>query len=325
MRVSVYKTFELDDNQWQMIVDGFNESFGLHATINKFKKGWYVSNPWGYAFHALALDDEGELMAYNVFTPIQYNDDIKAVVSGSTFVRKKFRKHIMLFAKMIAALRTRCLSEGFSLEVGVPNHNSLDYHLKINKVSYVADLSYYMLPISLSKSSGKHLPKPVDLIWKQVLKCHLLANQILSYCFNTKENPKRFSVNTNEDFYRTRFSNTEYQVVDVGSFRFVFRVYEEEGRRVAYLMDFREYGTRTYQALVKAVKYIVDVNKNVDAVLFVGFMHLKQGLMVKLPKKIVPKRLPLTCYVIDQSINDKFNGILNSDNWSFSLMNFDVR
>lgn len=324
-RIVVYRTDEISDELWTQIVDGFNEAFDLHSTVEGFKHGWYVANPWGYAFHAMAFADDGDLMAYNVFTPAQYENGIKVVVSGSTFVRKKYRKNVMLFGLLIKALRKRCADEGFDLEVGVPNHNSLKYHFKVNKVSMVKDLTYYVLPICLSKTAGKSLPSFVDGMWTVFLKVHLAMNVALSRIFNTRERRRPYSIATDEAFYSSRFKSKDYtSIVTDKCDRIVYRVYPEEGKRVAYLMDFRTDGHKTYRALVDACRYIIG-HERVDAILYVGFMHLGQGLMVKLPKQMVPKRLPLTCYVLNKEEQGRFDGITNPDNWNFSLMSFDVR
>ena len=115
--IIVKRTHEISDELWAKIVDGFNESFGSKMTVDGFKRGWYVANPWGYAYHAMAIDEDGELMAYNVFTPAQYENNIKVVISGSTFVRKKYRKNVMLFSSLIKALRKQCQADGFDIEV----------------------------------------------------------------------------------------------------------------------------------------------------------------------------------------------------------------
>jgi hypothetical protein len=46
---------------------------------------------------------------------------------------------------------------------------------------------------------------------------------------------------------------------------------------------------------------------------------------LKLPKKMVPKRLPLVYFLLNDQEREKFQGIADSKNWSFSLMSFDVR
>lgn len=322
--ISIKLTHEIDKEQWQKIADGFNESFETNVTVDHLLNGWYISNPWGYAYHALVFDQNDELMAFNTFAPMRYDHGINVVVSGSTFVRKKFRKNVMIMALMFNALRERVAEDGFDIQVGVPNHNSVKYALKINKERLIDDLSYYVLPISLSKTLGKPLPGFVDSLWRGALKLHMMLNGLFSTIFNSKERKRQFSCDVSEESFKSRFGNPTYKRVNIGETRFAYRVYQEEGKQVAYLMDCRKNGEKSYQSLVQACRYIC-AQEDVDAILYVGFMHLKQCLLVKLPKKMAPKRLPLVYYILNEKDKEKFNGIGVADNWCFSLMSFDVR
>ena len=284
--ISIKLTHEIDDKLWQEIVDGFNESFDSHLTVEQIRNGWYVLNPWGYAYHAIVTDENDELMAFNAFTPMRYDNGIKVVVSGSTFVRKKFRKNVMLMALMFDALRKRVAQDEFDIQVGVPNHNSVKYALKINKERLIDDLSYYVLPVTLSKTLGKSLPGFVDALWRVALKLHLLCNVAASSLFNTKERKRHFSCDVSDESFEKRFNNQSYSKVNIANTRFAYRVYPEEGKQVAYLMDCRENGMKSYKSLVNACRYICS-HESVDAILYVGFMHLKQCILVKLPKKML--------------------------------------
>jgi len=323
-KIYVKLTHEISDGLWQKIVDGFNESFDSKVTVDGMRNGWYVSNPWGYAYHAVVMDENEELMAFNTFTPMRYENSINVVVSGSTFVRKKFRKNVMLMALMFKALRERVAQDGFDIQVGVPNHNSVRYALKVNKERLIGDLAYYVLPISLSKTLGKHLPGFVDALWRSVLGLHLAFNDLLSSVINTKEKKRYFSCDVSDESFNKRFDSQTYKKVVMDDSRFSYRVYQEDDKLVAYLMDCRNNGVKTYKSLVRACRYIKNKEK-VDAILYVGFMHLMQCLLVKLPKIMEPKRLPLVYYILNGKDQEKYSGIEVADNWCFSLMSFDVR
>lgn len=322
--VVIKLTHEIDGEVWQKVADGFNESFGLNVTVEHLLNGWYVSNPWGYAYHALIFDQNGELMAFNTFTPMRYENGLNVVVSGSTFVRKKFRKNVMLMAMMFNGLRKRVAEDGFDIQVGVPNHNSVKYALKINKERLIDDLSYYVLPISLSKTIGRSLPRIIDASWRCALHLHVAFNGVFSSLFDSKEEKRLFSCDVGDESFNKRFGSPEYKKVNLGTTRFSYRIYQEEGKLVAYLMDCRKNGMKSYRSLVQACRYIMR-KESVDAILYVGFMHLMQGLLLKLPKKMVPKRLPLVYFLLNDREREKFQGIADSKNWSFSLMSFDVR
>lgn len=89
-------------------------------------------------------------------------------------------------------------------------------------------------------------------------------------------------------------------------------------------MDFREGNSRTYLSLMKAIRTIAKTEQ-VDMILFVGFLHMKQMGLIKCPKRFIPKRLPLTYCVLDRTDKEKYSDMQLSNNWDFSLMNFDVR
>lgn len=324
MEVKVVKTFEIVDSLWEQITNGFNESFGLNVPVEAMKFAFCVRNKLGYGYHAIALADDGELMGYNVFSPVFYKGGLKAVVSGSTYVRPKYRSNEMLFMNMVQALRKAVIEDGYKVEIGVPNHNSERFALKVLKFKPVAELDYYILPLNLSRNLSKSSLTLLDGIVKVGARLHIWLNAMHSFLFNTKEKTVKYELEYDENYGNYRFGGGNYSSYDNGKYKAYWLIYDENGAKAAYLMDFRENGKRTYKALYQAVKAIVKEDE-VDAVLFVGFLRLKQILLFKVPKKFVPKRLPLTYYVLNKEDKDSYSDMQDENNWNFSLMNFDVR
>jgi hypothetical protein len=46
---------------------------------------------------------------------------------------------------------------------------------------------------------------------------------------------------------------------------------------------------------------------------------------MKVPKIKEPKKLPLTCDILDKNNVNLYSDMLNLKNWNFGLKNFDVR
>lgn len=324
MKILVLKTNEISDELWSSISEGFNESFSLNSTPERMRNAFCVRNREGYGYHAIALSDEGELMGYNVFSPVFYKNGLKTVVSGSTFVRPKFRVHEMLFLNMVQELRKAVINDGYQVEIGVPNHNSEKFALKILKFKLVAELNYYILPFNLSKSLNKPQLKFADGIVLQLSKLHLLCQSVFSSLFNNSEKEVKYELDLDDNYWNYRLRNGCYKEYQNGIFQAHWLPYNENGTKAVYLMDFRESNKRTYRSLVKALKEI-SRREDVDMILFVGFLHLKQLGLFKCPKKFVPKRLPLTYYVLNKSEREKFSDMQDTKNWNFSLINFDAR
>lgn len=324
MDIQVLKTYEISDSLWKQITEGFNESFGLHKTVEEMKNAFCIKNKEGYGYHALAIAEDGELAGYNVFSPTYYKGGLKAVVSGSTYVRPKYRRNEMLFMNMVQALRRVVSEDGFRVEIGVPNHNSEKFALKVLKFKPVAELNYYILPLNASRILNKRQLRVLDGFIRLCAKVHMLLNSFC-YCFyNVKERPAKYELEYDDKYWDYRFGGSEYTTYKEGCFQAHWLLYDENCAKVAYLMDFREKSKRSYRSLFKAVKAILK-SRNVDAVLFVGFLHMNQPLLLKIPKRFVPKRLPLTYYVMNKDDKDVFSDMQDKNNWNFSLENFDVR
>lgn len=324
MEVKVLKTFEISDSLWKQIAEGFTESFERPCSAEALKTGFCVQNKLGYGYHALALSDEGELMGFNTFSPVFYKKGLKSVVSGSTFVRKKFRSNDLLFMDLMQALRKRVKDDGYLFEVGVPNHNSRNFAAKILKCKYIGDLNYYILPVHILKCIGRTSFYFMDYLNHIFVYIYVMLMMMFSTIVNTKEKVVKYELETDEEYWRARFDERRYSRYKKGNFHAYYRMYNEDGIKTAYLMDFREGDRRTFRALSKAVHTILK-KEDVDAILFVGFLRMLQGVLIKAPRRFIPKPLPLTYYILNKADKSKFGDMDNVDNWNFSLMNFDVR
>ena len=324
MEIKVFKTPEVPNDLWIKIAEGFNESFELNVTAEGMKNGFCTKNKNGYGYHAIALSDDGEVMGYNVFSPVYYKDGLKTVVSGSTFVRPKYRIHEMLFMNMVQALRKAVIADGFDVEIGVPNHNSEKFALKILKFNPVSELDYYILPFNISRCLNKPHLSIIDGIVQLLSNFHLFCQTGISSLFDIKERNVKYDLDYDEEFWNYRLGGGNYKKYQQGEYHAYWLPYNEDGTKAVYLMDFRKGLKRTYSALVKAVKQI-QRTEDVDMILFVGLLPLKQFCLIKCPKRFIPKRLPLTYYVLNKTNREKYADMQNKKYWNFSLINFDAR
>lgn len=324
MKIEILKTTELSDQLWEEILEGYNDSFPHHETIKSLKEGFCGCNKLGFSYHCFAYSEENALMGYTEFTPTFYKGGLKICVGGRTFIRKEYRSDFMLFAKIVNALKKRCADDGCQAVIAVPNHNSRDYAIRINRFVYVADLNYYILPLAPSKFLHKRSLHLIDGLAKFFCAGWLYTNILCSLIYNSKAKEKPYQLETDDDFYKARFKHDVYIQYREGDFYCCYRHYDEDGADAVYLMDFRQNGIRTMKALNFAIKKIMR-HDHADAILFVGFMGLKQASLFKVPRRFVPKPLPFTYYVIDKNDKELKSAMTSKDAWDFSLMNFDVR
>ena len=122
---------------------------------------------------------------------------------------------------------------------------------------------------------------------------------------NNKEKRSNYELVLDENFYHNRFTN-EYSKITLNDIVFYFRIYYEEGVKTAYLMDVKQNNIFTLKSLYEAVRYL-SRKTSADMVLYVGPIKLFQTILIKVPRRYQPKRLPLTCDILNMDEIDQFS------------------
>lgn len=323
MKIETYKTPGLSDIDWQQIVAGFSQSFDREKDKQEFLK-YYQRNEFGYSYHAVARDSNNKIYGYTSVVPHYYTIDgetVKMGLSGGSFVLEEYRSDIFIFKKMYGKLKESCSSDNLIGIVGVPNSNSFQYTVKILKKTHLRDLNYYVLPVAPHSSLNNNAIIKKGLLF--IARLFSGTNKLVSRFFNFKGEEKSVKLSESESFLNSRLDEKYVNLIHDGMSG-AYRMYNEEGRNVAYIMRFSENGRRTYRALSYLVHEIIKC-ENPDLVFYIGTINLRQFLLFKVPKRFEPKKLPLTITLLD-NCTDKFKeSLLKADEWDFSLINFDVR
>jgi len=325
MEIKVLKTFELTDKEWTQIVTGFNQSFDRNTTKERLVS-LYKSNVSGYSYHAICYEHD-TVIGFTSILPFQYlhkEQEFKAMLSCSSFVLKEYRSDAFLFKDMFEALKEECLKHGYSVFLGVPNKNSHKYSIVFLDSKDVGNLPYYALPSRLFAVLKKGRCKSVDTIIAFFICLFCNINKICSYALNFKEKLSEYSLVITDEFHKARFSAPYYSFSEKKNIKFWYRIVEEDNVKTAYLMDFRENQVRTNKALCTAAWHILRKEK-IDIILYVGTLRMKQGLLLKVPSKFIPKPLPLTYNLLDIENKQQFDSMSDLNLWDFGLMNFDGR
>ncbi len=324
--IKVYKTFELSDSDWKQIEEGFNDSFDAKWNIERMKV-YYSSTFLGYSYHALDTDENGVLRGYNSLLPNIYDYDGKKIivgVSGGTFVKKEFRKDVFIFKHLMDALFTFSKEEDMVMKVGVPNHNSFKYALVMNKAKLVGYLDYYILPVRGFDFLSKSWLRPLNVLTLGYSYLMVMLSSLWGLVGHHSQ-PRRLEISLSEDYYDLRFRcKSVYKECKKGQMSGFYRLYVEKGCCVAYVMDFRENNKKTVRSLNYIVRQILLKEKAISAILYVGTINVTQLLLIKVPSRMQPQKLPLTINVLngDEKLEKT---ALEMKNWDFSLLNFDVR
>lgn len=322
--IKVFKTFEISDDLWQTIVEGFNICFPEHRRTVKQLVERYTVYPLGYSYHALYYQD-GELVGYNGIIPALYSvrgEDALMGQSVDTYVLPQYRKDIFIFKKLYNRLQEVCLQDGFIVFLGVPNPNSYQYSVKLLKCKEIFQLDYWILPVNIGNIIGKM--KWANCFSQLYACCTLGLNAILSFLLRFKENVKLVRIKTTDEYFKARLSAEKYTNKIIRNNQFSYTITEDEGIRCAYIMYAGDGERRTYRALYRCASYIYH-NEKVDMIMFNGTMNMNQILLVKVPAKYQPRKLPFTVNFLSEEIEKKYSILLNPKDWDFTLINLDVR
>ncbi|MBP8959646.1 MAG: hypothetical protein KBG40_04390 [Bacteroidales bacterium] len=328
MKIVVFKTHEISSGLWLNIINEFDKAFNVRKNVEEFIN-YYKHTVLGYSYHVIAFDEQNNLAGYNALYPAIYYDNIKEKniligISGGTFVVKEYRKDIFIFSDMIKSLLEYACKEGIVATLGVSNENSFKYALNFLESKLISYLPYYALPVRIFNILNIRSLKFLNFISVFFIHVFLILNNVLSNLINSLEKKARFEIVTDENFYFNRFYNNKYRKVNFEDIFAYYSIVEEREIKTVYLFDFRENGKRSYKSLVKTVRYILKVEKP-DIILFIGYLRLKQFILIRVPWKIEPQHLPLTLNLTSFKHNLYLESMLKKENWNFGLMNFDVR
>lgn len=323
MEIKVCTTLEWTNKIWETYLQSFNTVFKKDFDISHFKEK-YLNVLDKSSYHALLLDETKNVVGGLSVMPFKYKNDLKIIRLGQavdSFIIEKYRVDPLMLRKMYLQLKKLLIIKDIKAVLSVPNETSYPYWKKIVNWKDVGDLNYWILPIRISNIINKWS----FLNFLSLLFVHIWLgfNYIIILIANNKEKRSNYELVLDDNFYQNRYTN-EYTKITLKDIVFYFRIYNEEGVKTAYLMDVKQNNIFTFKSLYKAVSYI-SRKTNTDMVLYVGSIKLFQTILIKVPKRYKPKRLPLTCDILNKDEIDQYSNMFELESWNYGLINFDVR
>ena len=327
MRVIVTKiTDDITEGEKNAIVDGFNQCFPKHSKSITELFGKYHSNHYGYSFHALCYEDDN-LIGFISAIPFKYkyhDENITVALTSDIFIKEEARGDFTLFAQLYKRLKESCLPENIVCFLGVANENAYTYSVRILRCKEVMTLPYWILPVRAGGILKKKCGVLLNVFSVSFSFLALWCNQLVSMIFNSRANTPACSIVVDDLFLHYRLADSRYQNIIDGRYGFTYRITNDEGVKCAYILFLSQNGTRTYRALCKCVSYILH-HESVDMIMFNGTLNLKQGLLLKTPKRFEPRALHLTVNFLTKGFETQYSDIMQPNGIDFTLLNLDVR
>lgn len=317
LKIITIKTDDWNDGYWKSFTKNYNNIFNKNFTIDFFKKK-YKSSSVGFSFHSLLINDLNEVVGACTVIPRLYYRNLETLKIGQAvdvFIIEKYRTNPMMLKDMYLELKEQLLLNEIICVLAVPNKNVFKYWTNVVKWKHIGDLNYWAHPIKIGSAlnKGKILDK-LSLLFSVFLG--FLNNIFCKILYNNK-NHDTYKIIQNDEFLKMRFNN-KYKKTEIG----FFKIYKEKEVEVAYI--FPACNEPSLINLVKSIK-IIREKTNAHLVFYVGTLFKFKYFLLKVPKKLEPQKLPLTCDILDKKNLQKYADMLEIKNWDFSLTNFDVR
>lgn len=323
MDIVVRKTDMWDLHDWISYCKAFNAVFKTNHDSAYFKHK-YNTVVDGYSYHALLLNDSKEIVGSCSVMPFIYNyksELVKIGQAADVFICEEYRTDPLMLKRMYSKLKKTLITNGIISVMAVPNEIAYPYWKSIVKWKDLGNLSYWVLPLRLGNIIKKY--KFLNIVSLMLIKGLLVINKILSFIINNRERKSVYEIKFDEIFINNRFTNDYVKVVDKDII-FYYKLYKEDGVQTAYLIYAKQNKRLSFKSIVRAGSHITK-NTDADLIVYVGPLKLLQTLFIKVPRKFEPKRLPLTCDILEKDKDFMFSDMLEFENWNFGLVNYDVR
>lgn len=314
----VKKTNELTQIEKQQICDLFLEVFKKEKSLGDFEKQ-FLNTTKGYSYHALMIEENNLILGCYSCIPMEYqyfSNNFTFGLSVDTMINEGYRGNPYNLKKLANLVYESMIKDNIPFVFGFPNDNVYLVRKKILKWEDIGCLDYYILPLKIGSIKPNLkifnfittlLGKTIQFGTKQLFNNNINKNNI------EKINDKKFMN------YRYSLFNGDYKIIEKNSLYFSYKIDIYNEINTAYLLDVSIMNKVNFDS---AVKYILENEKCIDVILFVGKLDFKPFTLFKVPTKYVPKTVYMSGKILDkEKIKED---IFNISNWNVNLSNFDV-
>jgi hypothetical protein len=278
-------TSEITTQQLQSLQQGFNTFFKKNYSIDYFQKK-YTNTHLGFSFHGVLFFQQQVVGSFSVI-PRLYNAGGKQVLLGvacDAFILEEHRKDELFLKKMHQAVEEQLKNYNISFIFSIPNDIAYPYWKYMVRYKDIGLLHYYVLPIKVG--AIKPALKLFDMASAILAKLWVSlqpANDQLLY-----EEAADIFLIRDEKHYLYRYSFADYKEIDTKTYKARYRVYDENGINVAYLVDVFP---TTAKNLKLAMSSIMKQEKqNCHLIMFIGNLSKTAAGLIKLPVSKEPRK-----------------------------------
>lgn len=310
-------TIDLSEKEWCELTCAFNIVFKKKLSTDYFKSKYFGSS-LGYSVHGMLINDD-QVVGMFTAIPRDYThngNELTIALGCDAFILKEHRKDEYFLKQMADVVTAKLKEKNIYHCISIPNKSAYPYWKYYGGWKDIGRLNYYILPLRISKLIGRYRVLDIFSFW--VLKAIISLSSILAFSKKSKNNKIKLKKDT--AFLNQRFIS-DYNIKELpNEGKYIYRIYDEDNIRTAYLIDCYPSSKRN---ISKALKQIIkDTEGELDIILFVGKLDNTPFFFFKVPRKKEPRIQPLIGLSLDNSIDKDFFSLAS---WDVNLANFDNR
>ena len=314
MNISFYYSSKLNEATWQSYTNCFNHVFNREYPGQHFKEK-YLKNFLNESYHALIVHND-RVVGGCTAIPYKYSyfgREIQCALFVDAFVHENYRKDEFALYDAYTLVKDKLIEDGFPFIISVPNDTAYLFWKEFAEWRDIGILPWYVLPLKIGNILKKYKLLNVLYIFSFLYAAICL---FLSFFMSNRIRGNIYLVG-NESDIKDRFSDKKYTKIKNSPFQYT--IIYEDGIKTAYLLNESIF---SFRDITKAVWNVI-INEKVDIIIYIGKINSNQFSLIKVPKKIQPRKLYFCGKEIIKNVITK--DIFLYSNWDFGLMNFDIR
>lgn len=326
MDIRIVESSEFTYSDWSSYTCAHNVVYKKNVGPEFFKQK-YLTTLAGTSYHALLMNTT-DIVGGCTVIPYDYlfgNERLRVGLVVDVFILEQFRVDPYALYRMYAELRRHLIEIGFVMVIAVPNDIAYPYWKHIVKWRAIGCIPYYCFPVKAANVIGSE-KKFLNLVSHTCFWLFSGAQAAMSLLCNPSAREQHIRIDRDNPVVEQQRYSTEHCRIFKSNSCFSYRIVNENGVIVAYLIDFFNPHNRTRDAktLSRATRHIVREHA-VDLILFIGKLSMPQTQLLRVPFGKEPRHLHLMADIFEDRDDLFISSVLDYTNWDFGLFNYDVR
>ena len=310
MNFIVKKTNEMSHSEKEAICDLFFDVFKIEKTVASFIKQ-FENSDFGYSYFCLMYDEDILVGSYAAI-PELYNffgNNVSFAQSVDTMIKANYRGSPFTLKKMTNKLYKELMNDQICFVYGFPNDKIYQIRERVLKWQNIYNLDIYFIPLKVSFIS-KYL-KFIDYFVR------LLVRFINIFVFNSDVlgNFNNRSIIKKNNLVQDQ--SNEIKIMSSSVIKYRYSIKYVKKIKIAIIGNIHPFCKQSFEKTVKEITKFDDI----DLIAYIGHLDFKPINLIRVPKKIQPKKIRLSGRILLSDIVD--DRVFDIKNWEINPLNFD--